>query len=295
MEKIGKRKGISYKFVIIRKKREKVEFWQHIYSHFNTIAFDLGIFKVHWYGIMYVLALVVGYYFAIHFAKKEGIERKIIDEYFIWVEIGIILGARIGYFIFYVPNNGYYLTHPWEMFNPFNNGHFVGIRGMSYHGAVIGFTIATLAFWKIKKVNMWKILDIVALSVPLGYVFGRIGNFLNQELFGRVTDVPWGIYVNGVLRHPSQLYEAFFEGIVIFSILYIYYKKCRKNDGELIALYVILYGIFRSLCEIFREPDPQLGFIFWHFTMGEILSFFMIFFGMILFIQRRKNGSCGKN
>jgi len=265
-----------------------LEYWQHIYSHFNPVAFDLGIFKVHWYGIMYVLALVTGYYAAVKFAEKEGIERKIIDEYFIWVEIGIILGARIGYFIFYVPDNSYYLTHPWQMFNPFIDGKFVGIRGMSYHGAVIGFTIATLLYWKIKKINMWKVLDVVALAVPLGYVFGRLGNFLNQELYGRITDVLWGIYVNGVLRHPSQLYEAFFEGVVIFIILYIYYKKWRKNDGELIALYVILYGMFRSLCELWREPDAQLGFIFMHFTMGEILSFFMIIFGMFLYIKRRK-------
>jgi len=273
-----------------------VEFWQHIYSHFNPVAFDLGIFKIHWYGIMYVLALVVGYLAAVKFAQNQGIDRKIIDDYFIWAEIGIILGARIGYFIFYVPNNSYYLLHPWEMFNPFRDGEFVGIRGMSYHGAVIGFAIATILFWKIKKIsNMWKILDSVALAIPLGYVFGRIGNFLNQELYGRITDVPWGIYVNGVLRHPSQLYEAFFEGIVIFILLFIYFKKFKRNDGEIIALYLVFYGIFRSLCEIFREPDPQLGFIFWHFTMGEILSFFMIIFGIMLFIQRRKNGSGGKN
>ena len=265
-----------------------IEYWQHIYSHFNPVAFDLGIFKVHWYGIMYVLALVTGYYAAVKFAEKEGIERKIIDDYFIWAEIGIILGARIGYFIFYVPDNSYFLTHPWQMFNPFIDGHFVGIRGMSYHGAVIGFTIATLLYWNIKKVDMWKVLDVVALAVPIGYVFGRIGNFLNQELYGRATDVPWGIYVNGVLRHPSQLYEAFFEGVVTFLLLYVYYKKWYKNKGELIALYMILYGMFRSICEMWRQPDPQLGFIFMHFTMGEILSFVMIIFGMFLYIKRRK-------
>ena len=164
MEKIGKRKGISYKFVIIRKKRRKVEFWQYIYSHFNPVAFDLGIFKVHWYGIMYVLALVVGYLAAVKFAKNQGIDRKIIDDYFIWAEIGIILGARIGYFVFYVPDNSYYFLHPWEMFNPFRDGEFVGIRGMSYHGAVIGFAIATILFWKIKKINILPIVFIILFS-----------------------------------------------------------------------------------------------------------------------------------
>jgi len=266
-----------------------MEFWQNIYSHFDPVAIDLGFFKIHWYGIMYVLALLlVAYFLSLKFAKKEGIDRKIIDDYFIWVEIGVILGARIGYFIFYVPNNSYYFLHPWEMFNPFIDGEFVGIRGMSYHGAVIGFAIATLLYWKIKKINMWKILDIVALSIPLGYFFGRIGNFLNKELIGRETDMPWGIYVDDTLRHPSQLYEAFFEGIVIFIILYWYNKKWKKNSGELIALYMILYGIFRSFCELFREPDAQLGFIYKNFTMGEILSFFMIIAGAILFFKRRK-------
>lgn len=265
-----------------------MEFWQNIYSHFDPVAIDLGFFKIHWYGIMYVLALLVAYFLSLKFAKKEGIDRKIIDDYFIWVEIGVILGARIGYFIFYVPNNSYYFLHPWEMFNPFIDGEFVGIRGMSYHGAVIGFAIATLLYWKIKKINMWKILDIVALSIPLGYFFGRIGNFLNKELIGRETYMPWGIYVDDTLRHPSQLYEAFFEGIVIFIILYWYNKKWKKNSGELIALYMILYGIFRSFCELFREPDAQLGFIYKNFTMGEILSFFMIIAGAILFFKRRK-------
>jgi len=173
------------------------------------------------------------------------------------------------------------------MFNPFIDGEFVGIRGMSYHGAVIGFTIATLLFVKFKKANLWQLLDIVAVAVPAGYIFGRIGNFLNQELIGRMTDVPWGIYVNGILRHPSQLYEAFFEGFVIFIILFLYRKR-KKFDGELIALYMILYGSFRSFCEMFRMPDPQLGFIIGHFTMGELLSFVMIFAGIMIYIVKFK-------
>jgi phosphatidylglycerol:prolipoprotein diacylglycerol transferase len=264
-------------------------FWQHIYEHFNPVAFSIFGFKVHWYALMYITALLLGYFLAVRFGEKFGFSRKIIDEYFVWAEIGIILGARIGYFIFYVPNNSYYLTHPWEMFNPFVNGHLVGIRGMSYHGAVIGFIIASLAFVKIKRVNFWKLMDVVALSVPLAYTFGRIGNFLNQELYGRVTDVAWGIYVNGVLRHPSQLYEAFFEGILTFFIIYFYYKKFYKNSGELIGLYLVLYGVFRSLCELWREPDPQLGFIIGNFTMGQILSSFMIIGGILIFLKRRFN------
>jgi len=264
-----------------------IEYWQNIYYHFNPIAFSLFGFKVHWYGIMYILALLSALYMAKYVVTKDklSISEKLLDDYFIWVEIGVILGARIGYFIFYVPDNSYYFIHPWEMFNPFLNGEFVGIRGMSYHGAVIGFSIATLLFVKFKKANLWQLLDIVAVAVPAGYIFGRIGNFLNQELIGRVTDVSWGIYVNGILRHPSQLYEAFFEGFVIFIILFLYRKR-KKFDGELIALYMILYGIFRSFCEMFRQPDPQLGFIIGHFTMGELLSFVMIFAGFMIYIVK---------
>jgi len=262
-----------------------IDFWQHIYSHINPIAFSIFGFKIHWYGIMYILALVSALYMAKYIVKKDNIpiSQKLLDDYFIWVEIGVILGARIGYFIFYVPNNSYYFLHPWQMFNPFINGKFVGIAGMSYHGAVIGFAIATILFVKRKKINLWKLLDVVAIAVPAGYVFGRIGNFLNQRLVGRVTDVEWGIYVNGVLRHPSQLYEAFFEGVVIFLVLF-FYRKYKKFDGELIALYMILYGFARSFCEMFREPDPQLGFIIGHFTMGELLSFVMIFAGFLIYI-----------
>ena len=266
-----------------------IEFWQHIYSHFNPIAFSLFNFHIHWYAIMYIIALLVALYMAKYITTKDKLplNQSILDDYFIWVEVGVILGARIGYFIFYVPDNSYYLLHPWQMFNPFIDGKFVGIRGMSYHGAVIGFSIATLLFVKFKKINLWLFLDVAAIAIPAGYVFGRIGNFLNQELIGRITDVPWGIYVNGVLRHPSQLYEGFFEGIVIFILLF-WYRKKKKFEGELIALYLILYGIFRSFCEIYREPDPQLGFIVFHFTMGELLSFVMIFVGFLIYIVKFK-------
>ncbi len=266
-----------------------IDFWQHIYSHINPIAFSLFGFKVHWYAIMYITALIVGYIAAIKFGEKFGFDKKIIDEYFIWAEIGIIIGARIGYVLFYIPNNSYYLTHPWEMFNPFVNGKLVGISGMSYHGAVIGFIIATLLFYKKTKIDLWKLSDVVALAVPLGYIFGRIGNFLNGLIVGRETNVPWGVYIDGALRHPIGIYEAFFEGLVIFLIIYVYYKKFYKCKGELIALYVFLYGVFRSFCELFRQPDPQLGFIVDHLTMGEILSSFMIIGGVILFYLRKKS------
>ncbi len=267
-----------------------MEYWHYIYNHFDPIAFNIFGFKVHWYGIMYVLALVSALFLATWFVKKDNypISKHTLESYFWWAEIGVILGARIGYFIFYDPNPSYYLLHPWQMFNPYHNGEFVGIRGMSYHGAIIGFLVSTFLFSKKYRVDVWMLLDIVALSVPLAYVFGRIGNFLNQELIGRATDVSWGIYVFGVLRHPSQLYEAFLEGIVVFLILF-WYRRRKRFNGELITLYGILYGTARFTAEFFREPDPQLGFVCcgW-MTMGQILSLLMILISLIIYFYLYK-------
>ncbi|EGH4467924.1 prolipoprotein diacylglyceryl transferase [Campylobacter lari] len=260
-----------------------MEFWQNIYANFDVVAFEIFGLKVHWYGIMYVLALLVALMVAKYYAIKDnmGISKAMLDSYFIWVEIGVILGARLGYILIYDAHTLWYLTHPWQIFNPFYNGEFVGIRGMSYHGAVVGFLIATYAFCKKNKQNLWKYLDLVAISVPCGYIFGRIGNFLNQELFGRATEVPWGIYVDGILRHPSQLYEAFLEGCVVFAILLLI-KKYKKYNGELIAYYTILYALARFVCEFFREPDFGIGFVAFGMSMGQILSLLMFLLGLFL-------------
>ncbi len=265
-----------------------MNWWNEIYNHFDPVAFEIFGLKVHWYGLMYVIALLLALFLAKYFTKRSNFpfSDEMLDKYFIFVEIGVILGARLGYIFIYSNEQIFYLTHPWEIFNPFYNGEFVGISGMSYHGALIGFVISTYIFCKKYKENLWLLLDLVALSVPLAYVFGRIGNFLNKELFGKVTEVPWGIYVDGALRHPSQLYEAFLEGILIFIIL-IFYKKYKKFDGELISIYVILYSLMRFISEIFREPDIQLG-VFLGFSMGQILSFLMLIFGVIVYYYRLK-------
>ena len=263
-----------------------MEFWNHIYEHFNPIAIDFGFISVHWYGIMYISALLLALWFAKWIIKKDNmpISEVLIDNYFIWIEVGIILGARIWYILFYDPNTSYYLSQPWQIFNPFSeDGEFVGIRGMSYHGAVVGAGISSYLFSRRNPGEISKILDVVALSVPVGFVFGRIGNFLNQELVGRVTDVPWGIYVDGVLRHPSQLYEGFLEGIVIAIIIYLYRKR-KKFDGALIGIYGILYGTARFFVEFWREADSQLGYYANWLTMGQIQSVIMIFFSIGIYI-----------
>ncbi|NLM99502.1 MAG: prolipoprotein diacylglyceryl transferase [Campylobacteraceae bacterium] len=264
--------------------------WNYIYTHFNPVAFNLGPLAVHWYGIMYALALISALYIAKFFSKRyfKSILPKTLDSYFLWVEIGVILGARIGYIIFYDPNALYYFTNPWQIFNPFANGVFVGIRGMSFHGALIGFLIATWGFSKKHKKNPWLFLDLVALSVPLAYVFGRVGNFLNQELVGKATEVPWGIYVAGILRHPSQLYEAFLEGIIVFIIL-LFYRKKQRFTGELIAMYGLLYSLARFVAEFWREPDYQIGYLFKEWiSMGQFLSFFVAISSILLYFYLYK-------
>jgi phosphatidylglycerol:prolipoprotein diacylglycerol transferase len=264
-----------------------MEYWNHIYEHFNPIAVHLGFISIHWYGIMYVFALLVALWFAKWIIKKDNIPitEETIDRYFIWLEIGILLGARIWYILFYDPSSSYYIMHPWQIFNPFSStGEFRGISGMSYHGAIIGASISSYLFAQRNPEQIYKILDVVALSVPVGYVFGRIGNFLNQELVGRVTDVPWGIYVNGVLRHPSQLYEAFIEGVLIAIVIYIYRKR-KIFDGELIAIYGMFYGTARFIAEFWREPDVQLGYQYGEWlTMGQIQSTIMILFSIIIYL-----------
>lgn len=267
-----------------------MEYWNHIYDHFNPVALDLGFISVHWYGIMYISALLVALWFAKWIIKRDQmpITETMIDSYFIWIEVGIILGARIWYILFYDPNTLYYLSQPWQIFNPFSNGEFVGIRGMSYHGAVVGGAISSYLFARRNPGEIYKILDVVALAVPVGFVFGRIGNFLNQELVGRATDVPWGIYVEGVLRHPSQLYEGILEGVVIALIIY-WYRKRRMFNGELIGIYGMLYGTARFIAEFWREPDVQLGYLYGEWlTMGQIQSFIMITIcmGLYLFIKK---------
>lgn len=260
--------------------------WNNIYATFDPVAFTLFFVPVHWYGIMYVLALVSALFIGKYFIKKDNLDfkGKEIDNYFIYVEIGVILGARLGYILFYDPQTLYYLSHPWQIFNPFVEGEFVGIRGMSYHGAVLGFLIATYMYSKKHKIEFGKIMDLVAISVPLAFVFGRIGNFLNQELIGRETDVPWGILVDGVLRHPSQLYEAVLEGIGVFIVVYMY-KKYQKFSGELVLVYAISYGIFRAIAEIWRAPDIQIGYVCCDvITFGQVLSIGMSLAGMLFWV-----------
>lgn len=265
------------------------------YSQFNPIAFEIFSMKVHWYGIAYVLALISALWFASLFRKDprfSEIDKKDLENYFLFAELGVILGARLGYILIYSPQRWEYLSAPWQIFNPFNaQGDFVGISGMSYHGAIIGFLLASYIYAKIKNFNLFKYLDLMALSIPLAYVFGRIGNFLNHELYGRIIPEnnalwkPFGIYINGALRYPSQLIEAFLEGICVFIIVWIC-KKFFKFDGALIGVYALSYSLMRFIAEFYREPDEQMGY-YGILSMGQILSLIMTLASIAILIYSK--------
>ena len=258
--------------------------WQHIYESFDPVAFEIGTFSIHWYGIMYALALFSAFAVGKWMIKKDDIDisNDSLGNYFFWIEIGIILGARFGYILFYDSHTSYYLSHPWQIFNPFSDGVFVGIRGMSYHGAVLGFLIASYLYSRRHQTSFWLYMDLVAVSVPIGYVFGRIGNFLNQELIGNETTVSWGVYYSDILVHPSQLYEAFLEGVVVFALIMLI-RRYKTFDGMLALAYTGLYGLARFIAEFYRAPDVQIGYIFgtnW-LTMGQALSILMMILGAL--------------
>ncbi|MFA6357933.1 MAG: prolipoprotein diacylglyceryl transferase, partial [Candidatus Omnitrophota bacterium] len=222
--------------------------------------------------------------------ENTGFKKETIDNYFFWLIAAVLVGGRSGYVLFY--NLAYYFAHPLEIILPFdiNNGfQYVGLYGMSYHGALVAIVAASIVFCRKHMLNFWKLTDLLVPAVPLGYTFGRLGNFINGELYGRITAIPWGMYfpldVTHQLRHPSQLYEALLEGIFLFVILWSLRKKIHIS-GCLFPLYLIGYGIIRFFLEFLRQPDQQLGFVLGPLSMGQVLCFAMILSGLIIFAMR---------
>jgi phosphatidylglycerol:prolipoprotein diacylglycerol transferase len=267
--------------------------WQHLPFHISPNLLEIGSFQLRYYSLMYLVAFGLAYLLVSYRIRKENYEftTGTIQDYFIWAILGVILGGRLGYVLFY--NFDYYMAHPLEIFLPFDFSdgiRFTGISGMSYHGGLVGFLAATVLFCRKAKISFWRFTDLLVPVIPLGYTFGRIGNFINGELYGRATDMPWGMYFpddrEGLLRHPSQLYEAFFEGIVLFALLWFIRKK-RPFEGFLAALYLIGYGFARFFIEFVREPDAHLGFVLGPFSMGQVLCFIMIISGVAVWIVRR--------
>ena len=267
-----------------------INLWQHLPAHIKPYLFSIGSFQLRYYSLMYIVAFVIVYFLVIYRIKKEEFKHtsEDIQDYLVWAMIGVLLGARLGDVLFY--NFDYYLFHPLEIFLPFSFSDgikFTGISGMSYHGGVIGVVIMTVLFCRRRKFAFWKFADLISPAIPLGYTFGRIGNFTNGELFGRVTSVAWGMYFpldpEGQLRHPSQLYEAFFEGIFLFAVLWAIRKKA-PFDGALLAFYIFGYGLVRFFIEFFREPDYMVGPI----SIGQFLCLLMMAGGIGIFLWRKK-------
>lgn len=306
---------------------------------------------IRWYGLMYIVAFTIAYFVLMYQVKRDKTDypKELVDGVFYAGIVGLLLGARIFSTLIYHDNfSGFgpnYWLQPWLIFWPFENGRFVGLQGMSYHGGAIGLVIGVVIYCRVKKLSFRKWADMLALSVPLGYTFGRVGNFINGELWGRVTLMPWGMvfpnaprlsmnkewvrkavdelgneyasqYLRGgsinLPRHPSQIYEMIFEGIVLFLFLWFVVRRFKKADGQIAGFYFIGYGFVRFFIEYFREPDASIGFIlgpgrgvgnahteilesWFNFSMGQLLCFLMIIGGMALavgcFLYEKKYGA----
>ncbi len=247
------------------------------YPRIDPEIIRIGPLAVRWYGMMYILGFASSYFLVLYQVKKKavGITKAHIDDIYFYLVLGLLVGARLGYVIFY--NLSYYLSHPLEIFVLWHGG-------MSFHGGAIGTFVLGYIAMKRRNIPFLKMADLIIVTAPLGLFFGRIGNFINGELFGKPATVPWAmIFPEGgnVPRHPSQLYEALLEGLVLFIVLW-FYKDRKKREGEMFALFLILYAVFRIFCEFFREPDVQLGYLFGVLTMGQILSITMLIIGLVL-------------
>jgi phosphatidylglycerol:prolipoprotein diacylglycerol transferase len=251
--------------------------------HIDPVLIKLGPFRVGWYGLMYVFGFIASYLLVRYQIKKKdfGISKLELDNLYFYLILGLMIGGRLGYVLFY--DLPMYLDDPLEIFAIWHGG-------MSFHGGLLGVLVVGVFFsWKHKK-SFWRIADLLIVTVPIGLGLGRIGNFINGELYGRVTNVPWGmIFPNGgpLPRHPSQLYESALEGGVLFLILW-FLKDKKLPRGGLLAVFLFAYGIFRFFVEFFRQPDQQLGFILGPFTMGQVLSSLMIIAGIVLFFYVRR-------
>ncbi len=260
-----------------------------MYTHnLDPVLMDFGFLVIRWYSLAYIFGIVIGWWFGKkiirHILKNSNIKFKLndFDDLISYLIISIILGGRIGYVIFY--NFEYYISNPSKIIKVWEGG-------MSFHGALLGVIIGSYLFSKKRGISTFFMLDIIACVAPIGIFLGRIANFINGELVGKATNVSWGVIfplVDQLPRHPSQLYEAILEGALLFLILNILIFKKNYKVGIISSLFLIYYGIFRIISEMFREPDTQIGYLFDWFSMGTALSFIMIPFGFIIFTVFKK-------
>lgn len=269
------------------------------YPHINPEIVRIGPIALRWYGLMYAIGFASSYALVKYQLKKirQGSEtggkgkgknvaaKKIPDDFldalYTYLIVGLILGARLGYILFYDLSS--YIRNPLEIVAVWHGG-------MSFHGGMIGSMLACYLCCRKYRVDFWQVADLVVVTTPIGLGLGRLGNFINGELFGRTTDVPWAmVFPEGgpLPRHPSQLYEFALEGVALFTILWLL-KNRKHAQGTMLAACLVFYGLFRIIAEFFRQPDPQLGFIIGPFTMGQVLSALTMLGGIILYVFRRR-------
>jgi phosphatidylglycerol---prolipoprotein diacylglyceryl transferase len=261
-----------------------------MYTHnLDPVLFNFGFMAIRWYSLAYIFGILIGWWLGkkIIIKKIQSISLKFdlkeFDDLITYLIISIIVGGRVGYIIFY--NLGYYISNPLDIIKIWEGG-------MSFHGALIGVVIGTYLFSIKREISIFFLLDVIACVSPIGIFFGRVANFINSELVGKVTSISWSVIfptIDLMPRHPSQLYEAFLEGIILFFIMFSLILKKNYKIGTCSYMFLIFYGMFRIISEFFREPDPQIGYLFNLFSMGTILSLLMLLIGTIIFIFQKKN------
>ena len=257
-----------------------------MYIHnLNPVIFDFGILSLRWYSLSYLVGIIFGWWYGkkiIYFINnryKTNYNLNLYDDYITVVIVSIIIGGRLGYVLFY--NLIYFLSNPIEIFYIWNGG-------MSFHGWLLGLIIGTIIFSKKKGFDKLVLLDVVACVAPVGIFFGRLANFINGELYGKPSDLPWAVIFPSIdfqPRHPSQIYEAVLEGVLLFLIMNFLIKKISFKKGKCAALFLVFYSLFRIIAEIFREPDLQIGYIFSYISMGSFLSFLMFGSGIVMYFK----------
>ena len=248
-------------------------------NNFDPVAFNLFTFEIRWYSLSYIFGILFGWFYCKRFLIKDKIISSLFDDLITYLIIGIIFGGRLGYVLFY--NLKYYSQNFIEIL-------FIWEGGMSFHGGLIGIIAATYLFGRKHKINKYIFLDLISVSAPIGLFFGRIANFINGELIGKATNGNWGVIypqIDNVPRHPSQIYECFLEGIILFILLNLIYSKKNYKTGTVSFSFLFFYGVFRFISEIFREPDAHIGYLVGSFSMGMLLSLLMILLSIIFFYR----------
>tara|TARA_Y100000591_G_C21681524_1_gene618306 strand:- start:160 stop:930 length:771 start_codon:yes stop_codon:yes gene_type:complete len=253
-------------------------------NNFDPVALNFFSLEIRWYSLSYIFGILFAWIYCKKFLIKDEKILNLFDDLITYIIIGVIIGGRLGYIIFY--NLSYYSKNILEIF-------MVWEGGMSFHGGVIGVIIATYIFSKKNNINSFIFLDLISMAAPIGIFLGRLANFINSELYGRETSLFWSVKfekIDNVFRHPSQIYEAIFEGLILFILLnFVFKKQIYKNPGIISAFFLIFYSIFRFFIEFTREPDIQIGYILINLTLGQLLCFLFFMFGLFLFYKKNES------